>query len=75
MFMFQQTNLAEDLDLSEYEDNEELFNQRLQEFANEVGIICALENGNKIAPKDAYRQIKILFKQLKLVKRSVYPKK
>ena len=68
-----QNNLAEDL--SSCEHNEELFNQRLQEFANQVGIICALENGNKIAPKDAYHQIKVLFKQLKSVKRSVYPRK
>lgn len=50
------------------------FDEIIQEFGAKVGIICALEHGQKIAPKEAYRQIKSLFKQLKTVKRSVYPR-
>ena len=53
----------------------ELFEKTLQRFAREVGIICALEHGQKIPSKDAYYQIKALFKELKLTKRSAYPRK
>lgn len=50
------------------------FDETLQEFGAQVGIICALESGQKIPPKEAYQQIKALFKELKTAKRSVYPK-
>lgn len=48
------------------------FDEIIQEFGAQVGIICALESGQKIPPEEAYRKIKLLFKQLKTVKRSVY---
>ncbi|NJO40329.1 MAG: hypothetical protein HC769_01805 [Cyanobacteria bacterium CRU_2_1] len=41
------------------------FNANLQEFANRVSIICGLETGGKIAPEDAYKEIKHMWKQLK----------
>lgn len=41
------------------------FNANLQEFANRVAIICSLETGGKIAPGEAYSQIKQLWKQLR----------
>lgn len=41
------------------------FNANLQEFANRISIICNLETGGRIAPDDAYKQIKQLWKQLK----------
>ncbi|MFN3926692.1 MAG: hypothetical protein ACK4QL_05075 [Pseudanabaenaceae cyanobacterium] len=41
------------------------FNANLQEFANRVNIICALETSGKITPQDAYQQIKNLWKKLK----------
>lgn len=50
------------------------FDETLQEFGAQVGIICALESGQKIPPKEAYKQIKSLFKQLKTAKRAVYPR-
>jgi hypothetical protein len=42
-----------------------LFDANLQEFSHRVTIICALENGGKIPPLDAYNQIKELWHQLK----------
>lgn len=56
------------------EVGESALEESLQNFANRVGIICALEHGDKIAPHEAYQQIKELFKELKGVKRSVYPR-
>jgi hypothetical protein len=41
------------------------FDANLQEFANRIAIICNLETGGRIAPEDAYKQIKQLWKQLK----------
>ncbi|MES2743807.1 MAG: hypothetical protein V4655_00210 [Bdellovibrionota bacterium] len=46
----------------------------LQSFANGIGIICALEAGGKITPQEAYKQVKVLWKQLKKTKKSLYPK-
>ncbi|MCY4444773.1 MAG: hypothetical protein OXC44_08250 [Proteobacteria bacterium] len=56
-------------------EHKEHLEETLQKFAMEVGIICALENGNKIPPKEAYHQIKALFRTLKVAKRAAYPKK
>jgi hypothetical protein len=42
-----------------------IFNANLQEFANQIGLICSLETGGKISGTEAYRQIKQLFKSLK----------
>lgn len=40
------------------------FNSNLQEFASRVSIICNLETNGKIAPQEAYDQIKNLWEQL-----------
>jgi len=48
-----------------------LFNANLQEFANRVSLICALETGGKISPDDAYAEIRNLWKQLKASKQSL----
>lgn len=42
-----------------------LFNANLQEFAQKIGYICSLETAGKIAPADSYKQIKLLWKDLK----------
>ena len=42
-----------------------VFNGNLQEFAQQVGYISALETNGKISPYEAYEQIKSLWKQLK----------
>ena len=49
-------------------------NEFLQEFAHEIGIICALEAGGKLEPKDAYKQIKSKWKELKSRKKELFPK-
>ncbi|MEB3288601.1 MAG: hypothetical protein VKI82_01730 [Leptolyngbya sp.] len=41
------------------------FNANLQEFAQRVSFICNLETGGKIPPKQAYQEIKRLWKDLK----------
>jgi hypothetical protein len=41
------------------------FNANLQEFAQRVAIVCALETGGKIPTEDAYKEIKRLWHQLK----------
>ena len=45
------------------------FNSNLQEFAQRISIICNLETNGKIAPDDAYKQIKALWKELKQSKK------
>ncbi|WP_413773413.1 DUF7219 family protein [Thalassoporum mexicanum] len=42
-----------------------IFDANLQEFSQKVGYICALETGGKISSKQAYDEIKALWKQLK----------
>jgi len=48
-----------------------LFDANLQEFSRRVTIICALENGGKLPPIEAYKQIKSLWKQLKASKQNL----
>jgi len=48
-----------------------MFDANLQEFAQRIGIICALENGGKISPQEAYTQIKIIWKELKASKHNL----
>lgn len=47
------------------------FNANLQEFAQRVSLICGLETGGKIPSKEAYRQIKQLWKDLKRSKKEL----
>lgn len=51
-----------------------IFNDNLQEFSNQIGIIVALETGGKIDAREAYRRIKALFKQLKKSKKNLLDK-
>jgi isopropylmalate/homocitrate/citramalate synthase len=48
-----------------------VFNANLQEFAQKVSYICNLETGGKMAPDEAYDQIKDLWKQLKRSKKEL----
>ncbi|WP_019500606.1 hypothetical protein [Pseudanabaena sp. PCC 6802] len=48
-----------------------VFDANLQEFANRISIICALENGGKLPPGEAYEQIKKLWKELKASKQNL----
>lgn len=47
------------------------FNANLQEFAQRVGYVCSLETGGKIAPEEAYEQIRHLWKELKKSKKNL----
>jgi len=42
-----------------------VFNANLQEFANQVGIICALETGGKLSSEEAYKRILSLWEDLR----------
>jgi hypothetical protein len=48
-----------------------VFNANLQEFAQRVSFICNLETNGKMAPLDAYQQIKALYKQLEQSKKEL----
>ncbi len=47
------------------------FDANLQEFANRISIICALESGGKISSIEAYKQIKQLWADLKISKKNL----
>jgi transcriptional regulator with AAA-type ATPase domain len=49
-----------------------MFNANLQEFANKVDLLCALQTGNKISAEDAYAEIRKLWKELKLSKKNLF---
>lgn len=40
------------------------FNANLQEFAQRVSLLCALEAGGKVSPETTYQEIKTLWSQL-----------
>lgn len=50
------------------------FNANLQEFANQVSLICGLETNGKISAKEAYDRIKNLWKELKNSKKHLLDK-
>lgn len=47
------------------------FNANLQEFAQKISYISALETGGKLSPEQAYTQVKRLWKQLKQSKKAL----
>jgi len=57
--------------MGEFSPTNLAFNANLQEFANRVSIICALETGGKILPIDAYRQINDLWTKLVRAKQNL----
>jgi hypothetical protein len=48
-----------------------LLDANLQEFAQRVGYLVALENGGKLSTEDAYAEIRKLWKQLKRTKKQL----
>ncbi|AFY68359.1 hypothetical protein Pse7367_0039 [Thalassoporum mexicanum PCC 7367] len=48
-----------------------VFNANLQEFAQKVGYVCALETGGKINSNQAYQQIRELWRELKKSKKEL----
>lgn len=55
----------------EFKPENLVFNANLQEFAQKVSYLCNLETAGKIKPGDAYKQIKVLWKQLKESKKGL----
>lgn len=47
------------------------FNANLQEFAQRISYICALETGGKLSPEEAYEKIRDSWKQLKRSKKDL----
>ena len=47
------------------------FNANLQEFAQRVSYISALQTGGKLSSEEAYDKIKSLWKQLKQIKKAM----
>jgi hypothetical protein len=48
-----------------------IFNANLQEFAQKVGYITNLETSGKLSPQEAYKRIRVLWKQLKHSKKQL----
>jgi hypothetical protein len=48
-----------------------IFNSNLQEFTTKVSYIVALETNGKLTPREAYKQIKCLWKSLKMSKKNL----
>jgi hypothetical protein len=48
-----------------------VFNANLQEFSLRVGYISCLETSGKLSPEEAYKQMKVLWKQLKRSKKEL----
>ncbi|MBK1989252.1 hypothetical protein A0J48_017195 [Sphaerospermopsis aphanizomenoides BCCUSP55] len=47
------------------------FNAHLQDFSQRVNYICSLQTGGKLSSEEAYHQIQILWKQLKITKKQL----
>ncbi|MBE9050711.1 hypothetical protein IQ243_09845 [Nostocales cyanobacterium LEGE 11386] len=47
------------------------FNANLQDFSQRVNYICSLQTGGKLSPEEAYKQIQLLWKQLKHSKKDL----
>ena len=55
----------------EFKPENLLFNANLQEFAQKVGYISALETSGKLSPYEAYKKIQALWKDLKHSKKEL----
>jgi len=55
----------------EFKPENLVFNANLQEFAQKVGYITALETSGKLSPYEAYKKIQALWKQLKRSKKEL----
>ncbi|AVH69795.1 MULTISPECIES: hypothetical protein [unclassified Nostoc] len=48
-----------------------VFNANLQDFSQRVNYICSLQTSGKLSPEEAYKQIHILWRQLKSAKKEL----
>jgi len=54
-------------------DDLSAFERALARFGDKVDLIVGLELGDKISPEDAYQQIKVLYKELKSLRKKEKP--
>lgn len=54
-------------------DDLSAFERTLARFGDKVDLIVGLELGDKITPEDAYQQIKVLYKELKSLRKKEKP--
>ncbi|MBD2629806.1 DUF7219 family protein [Trichormus variabilis] len=47
------------------------FNAQLQDFSQRVNYICGLQTGGKLSSEEAYKQIQLLWKHLKMTKKKI----
>jgi hypothetical protein len=50
-------------------DNLTIYERALARFGDKVGLIAGFEISGKLSPEDAYQQIRILFKELKKLRK------
>jgi hypothetical protein len=50
-------------------DNLSEYERALARFGDKVGLIAGLEISDKISPEDAYQQIRVLYKELKTLRK------
>ncbi|MGL5508118.1 MAG: DUF7219 family protein [Microcoleaceae cyanobacterium] len=48
-----------------------IFNSNLQEFAQKVSYLCAMETGGKISADQAYKEIKSMYRELKKTRKNL----
>jgi hypothetical protein len=48
-----------------------VFNANLQEFAQKVSYLCAMETGGKISADQAYKEIKAMYRELKKTRKNL----
>lgn len=55
----------------EFSPQQLTFNANLQEFAHRISYISGLQTGGKISPEEAFKRIKVLYKELKQSKKGL----
>jgi hypothetical protein len=56
-----------------YYQNLSIFEKKMAQFADKIGVIVGLELNNKITPEDAYQQIREMYKELKRLRKEEKP--
>ena len=52
-----------------YYQNLSIFEKKMAQFADKIGVIVGLELNNKITPEDAYQEIREMYKELKKLRK------
>lgn len=52
-----------------YYQNLSIFEKKMAQFADKIGVIVGLELNNKLTPEDAYQEIREMYKELKKLRK------